>query len=156
MDRSASATEQRTRFAIAVVAGLNAVAAAAGGVSLALGVLSLTPEATARLPWGSAVLGGLALLACVAVPNAVLAVLSWHRDDRTAVGAVLVGWLLVAWIVVELAFIRELSFFHPLYVGVGLLLVMLGHGLRRAGERASRGAGAASVAAGPTTDGGAS
>ena len=33
---------------------------------------------------------------------------------------------MVAWILVELAFIRELSFFHPLYVAVGLLMVWAG------------------------------
>ena len=97
---------------------------------LILGVLSLGPEVTARLPWGSPAVGGSALILCVAVPNAVLAVLALRNDDRVAAAAIGVGLLLVAWILVELAFIRELSFFHPFYVGVGLALVLLGRRLQ--------------------------
>jgi hypothetical protein len=62
----------------------------------------------------------------VAVPNAVLAVLARRGDRRTDAAAVATGALLVGWILVELAFLRELSFLHPLYVAVGLLLVLLG------------------------------
>jgi hypothetical protein len=126
-----------TRRAIAVIAGLNAVAAAAGGVSLALGVLSLGTEITARLPWASPVLGGVALLLWVAVPNAVLSVLAVRGSATTAPASVVVGTLLVAWILVQLAFIRELSFFHPLYVGVGGLLIWLGVRLAASHDGAS-------------------
>jgi len=97
---------------------------------MSLGALSMQPEATARLPWGSPVVGGIALLLCVAVPNAMLAALSLRDDNRVATAAVGVGLLLVVWILVELAFLRELSFFHPLYVGIGVLLVLLGGRLR--------------------------
>ena len=114
-----------------MLALLNAFSAVGGGVSLILGYLSVGPELTARLPWGSAVVGGVALLLCVAVPNAVLGVLALRKDDRVAGAAVGVGLLLVGWILVELAFIRELSFFHPLYAGIGLVLVLLGRRLQR-------------------------
>jgi hypothetical protein len=36
------------------------------------------------------------------------------------------GVLVIGWILVELAFIRELSFFHPLYLAVGGLLLWAG------------------------------
>lgn len=111
---------------IALVAGLNTVAALAGALGLATGYLSLGPVVTSRLPWDSVVLGGVALGLLVAVPNAVLTVLAVRGDHRTGFVSVGVGALLVGWIVVELAFIRELSFFHPLYVGVGILLIWLG------------------------------
>ena len=114
-----------------MLALLNAFSAVGGGVSLILGYLSVGPELTARLPWGSAVVGGVALLLCVAVPNAVLGVLALRKDDRVAGAAVGVGLLLVGWILVELAFIRELSFFHPSYAGIGLVLVLLGRRLQR-------------------------
>jgi hypothetical protein len=34
--------------------------------------------------------------------------------------------VLVVWILVELGFLHELSFFHPVYLAIGLLLVRLG------------------------------
>ena len=100
-------------------------------MSLILGYMSMGPELTAQLPWGSEVVGGVALLLCVAVPNAALGVLALRNDDRVAAAAVVVGLVLVGWILVELAFIRELSFFHPLYVGIGLVLILLGRRLQR-------------------------
>lgn len=131
MDTSERSPGRRTRLGIAVLALLNALSAVGGGVSLILGYLSVGPELTARLPWGSAVVGGVALLLCVAVPNAALGVLALRNDDRVAAAAVVVGLVLVGWILVELAFIRELSFFHPLYVGIGLVLILLGRRLQR-------------------------
>ena len=85
------------------------------------------------------------------MPNAVLAALSLRNDDRTPDAAIGVGLLLIGWIVVELAFIRELSFFHPLYVGVGLVLVLLGRrlrGLASAGAEPSTTASPSSVSGG--------
>jgi len=67
----------------------------------------------------------------VAVPNAVLAGLAWSRDRRTGPVAVVTGVLLVVWILVELGFLRELSFFHPVYLAIGLLLVWLGRRAQR-------------------------
>jgi hypothetical protein len=37
-----------------------------------------------------------------------------------------VGVLIIGWILVELAFIRQLSMFHPTYVLVGFALILLG------------------------------
>ena len=95
-------------------------------MGLIVGFLSLDPATTSRLPWGSAAFGGVALALLVAVPNTILAVFAVRGDHRAGSTAIGVGVLLVGWIVVELAFIRELSFFHPLYVTVGLVLVWLG------------------------------
>ena len=36
------------------------------------------------------------------------------------------GTLVIGWIVVELAFIQELSFFHPTYVLIGATLIWIG------------------------------
>lgn len=112
--------------AIAVAAVLNAVAAAGGGWGLASGEISIGGRLEARLPWQSPVLGGIALLLIVAAPNAVLALLAWRGHRSVGPAAVATGGLLVGWILVELAYLRELSFFHPLYIGIGLLLMALG------------------------------
>lgn len=112
--------------AIGVIAALNAVAALAGALGLMTGTLDLTSRIEDRLPWGSPALGGLALAVTVAAPNAWLALLAWRGDPDTGRWAVGVGAALVGWIVVQLAFIRELSFFHPLYLAIGIALVALG------------------------------
>lgn len=116
---------------ISILATLNAVAAAAGALGLATGFLDLTPGATDRLPWSSPVVGGVALAVLVAVPNAWLSVLALRRDRRTPITAVVVGAGMVVWIGVELAFIHELSFFHPLYVVLGLVMMLAGLRLMR-------------------------
>ena len=71
-------------------------------------------------------LGGLALAVIVAVPSTVLARWAWRGDPRTDLAAVVTGVLVIGWIVVELAFIKELSFFHPTYVVVGAALIWAG------------------------------
>ncbi len=126
MPQSPTRQVRACMLSVAVIALLNAVAAAAGGVCLAIGVIDIGAELTPRLPWGSAILGGIALVLVVAVPNTILTVLAWHRDRRTGAAAVAVGALLIAWILIELAFIRELSFFHPLYVVIGIVMITLG------------------------------
>ncbi|MGV1008265.1 MAG: hypothetical protein ACOYBY_06615 [Dermatophilaceae bacterium] len=120
------------RTGLVIFAAVVAISAYAGAVGLVTGVLSVGETLTARLPWGSAVFGGLALALVVGVPTSVVAWLAWHADARTDAAAVLAGVLLVGWIVVEYLFLRELSFFHPTYLLVGAVLVWLGRdALRR-------------------------
>jgi hypothetical protein len=122
-----------------IFATLIAVSAYAGGVGLITGALHLDDVATARLPFGSPVLGGIALILVVALPTSWLAVLAWRGDPRTDAAAFLCGVLLIGWIAVELAFIREFSFFHPTYVAVGAVLIWLGrHGARDVGSLLAR------------------
>jgi hypothetical protein len=114
------------RKTLALTAGATAVAAWAGAAGLATGTLSLGAKLTARLPFESPVLGGSALAAIVALPFTVLAVLAWRTDRRTGFGAAAAGTLLIGWIVVELAFIRAVSFLQPVCVLVGVLFVLVG------------------------------
>ena len=90
------------------------------------GALDLGHELNQRLPLHSPVLGGLALAAIVGLPTSAVAGLVWRRDTRSGRAALAAGGLLVAWIVVELAFVREVSFLQPTFVAVGLAFVALG------------------------------
>jgi hypothetical protein len=117
---------------IAIVAACNAIAAAGGAIALATGVIDLGDELTQRLPLASPVLGGIALALVVALPAALLAVLAWRGDPRTAEVAIVSGALLVGWIVVEVGFLRALSWLQPTYVVIGVGLALAG---RRAQER---------------------
>ncbi len=122
------------RTALAWVAAVNGLLAWAGAAGLISGVLDLGPRLEERLPLDSPTLGGIALATLVAAPLSALGWLAWHDDERTDRAEVVVGALLVGWIVVQVAFLRELSFFHPLYLGIGLGLVASGaHRLRVTG-----------------------
>lgn len=111
---------------LAGVAGSNTLGAGSGAIALAAGWLDLGAAVTGRLPWGSATVGAVALALIVALPNGVLTVLAWRGDARCGPLSIVSGGLLVGWIIVELGFIRDLSFLHPFYVGVGLLQCWLG------------------------------
>ncbi len=134
---TASSTTRRRHRHLGLAAFAGAISASAwfGVAGLTTGLLDLGPEVTPRLPFASPVLGGLALAVVVAVPTLALAVLAAIGHPATGRAAVAAGVLQVGWIVVELAFIRELSFFHPLYLGVGALLIVWGGRLRAADER---------------------
>jgi hypothetical protein len=120
---------------IATFAGLNAVASIAGALGLVSGVLDLGETVESRLPLGSPVLAGVALALLVGLPNSILFVAALRRRPGVFEGAILVGWAMIGWIVVELLVIRELSFFHPVYIAVGLVMIAAGdYGLRRAQE----------------------
>jgi len=131
---SVTTTRGRRRWELAVFAAIIAFSAYGGAVGLISGGLSLG-EVSSRLPFASPLLGGIALALIVAVPSTVLAWFAWQGDPRTDAAALIVGVLIIGWIVVELAFIREFSFFHPAYLVVGVVLVWIGrHGV--AGLRA--------------------
>jgi hypothetical protein len=114
---------QRVLFLLAV---LNTVAALAGAWGLVTGVIDMGVTLNARLPGGSPVFAGVALFLLVAVPNGALAAVALRRGRHTGLVGIAVGAAMVVWILVELAFIRELSFFHPLYITVGLVMIWAG------------------------------
>jgi hypothetical protein len=115
-----------SRAGLAILAGLIALSAGLGALGLATGFLDLGRQLTARLPLHSPVLGSIALMVVVALPCAVLAWLAGRGDRRTGAAAVTAGLLLVGWIVVEVAFLRQLSFFYPVYLVLGAVLVGAG------------------------------
>lgn len=130
---STTATHSR-RARLAAAAGLVAASAYGGAVGLAGGALSLGRSATGRLPFESPVVGGVALAFVVAVPFTVVALRAWRGRPDAGASAMFAGLLLMLWIVVELAFIRELSFFHPLFMVVGGAFAFVGHRTRSWGR----------------------
>jgi len=116
--------------ALAVLAGLIALSAYGGALGLITGSLNLGSAVTARLPFHSTIVGGLALIAVVAAPNTLLAWLAARGERRSGDLSILTGVLLAGWVLVELAFIRELSFFHPVYFVLGALLIWIGIRIR--------------------------
>ena len=132
--QDAPLSASRRRRGLAAAAALVAVSAGGGALGLTTGGLMLDDRSTARLPFHSPVLGGLALAVVVAVPFTALAASAWRGSARTDELALGSGVLLVGWILVELAFIRTISFFHPLYLVIGGLFVLSGRrALKRGG-----------------------
>jgi hypothetical protein len=125
----------RRRDALAAFSALIALSAYAGGIGLVTGFLSLAVGIERRLPFGSPAFAGIALALIVALPATGLAWLAHQDDRRTDAAAFVMGVVLVGWILVELAFLREVSFFHPTYLIIGLVLMGIGrhgrHDLRR-------------------------
>lgn len=114
------------RTGLAIFAAIVSFSAFAGMIGLVTGAIGIGPVLTARLPFGSAVFGGIALALIVGVPTASVALLAWRGDERADRTAVFAGGCVIGWIVVQMIIIRELSFFHPTYLAVGAVFVWIG------------------------------
>lgn len=127
---------KRHRTSVALAAGFLAVNAWYGALGLATGWLSIGDKLTARLPFGSAVLGGVALAVVVAMPATTLTVLAVRSHSRQLEPATfLLGVIVAAWILIELAFVREVSFLHPAILLYGTALMIWGrHGATEVGR----------------------
>jgi hypothetical protein len=133
---------EKRRTGLAVYAAFVAVSAYGGTLGLMTGVLDMGHKLNQRLPLHSPVLGGIALALLVGLPATTVALLAWRRDRRTDLASVVAGVLLVGWIVVEIAFIREISFLQIFYTGAGF--VFIGIGRRKAAATTYRYSGASS------------
>ncbi|HET7474481.1 MAG TPA: hypothetical protein VFJ97_00480 [Dermatophilaceae bacterium] len=104
----------------------------AGAVGLAGGGIDLGSTITARLPWQSLQVAGLALFVAVAVPMTIVMVSAWRGSPSTGAWSVAAGLALIGWIAVEIAIIRTYSWMQPASAGYGLVMVLLGrHALRQ-------------------------
>ncbi len=102
------------------------------------GGISFGDTIDARLPFGSLILAGAALLAIVALPMTAAAIAA-ARDTRHSADIVFgAGLLLVAWIAVELAFIKAYSWFHPTYLVAAIVVLGLGWLMNRAASPTAR------------------
>ncbi|HEY5978256.1 MAG TPA: hypothetical protein VIT41_01365 [Microlunatus sp.] len=113
------------RVGAAVVTAAIAVSAYGGAVGLVGGGLSFGDAIDARLPFGSLVLAGMALLVIVAAPMTVASIAAFRASKHSAELVFGAGLLLVAWIGVELAFIQVYSWFHPTYLGAAIVVLGL-------------------------------
>jgi len=139
------------RKGLCAYASCVALSAYGGAIGLATGNLDLGHQLNQRLPFHSPVLGGIALALVVGLPATVVAGLAKRGDRRSDVACVVAGALLIAWILVELAFIRELSFLQFFYAGAGVVFVAIGrHSARPTRYRYS---GASSPSARPRSTG---
>jgi hypothetical protein len=107
--------------------GLTAVAGLAGAIGLVTGSIDLGAVINRRLPFGSPVFGGLALIVVVVLPMATGVVLSWRGSDGANLVAIADGALLMGWIVVELAVIRSFSILQPIFGVVGAAIAFGGY-----------------------------
>lgn len=115
----------------ATVCGTVAVTAYGGAIGLISGGLSLGPGLDSRLPFGSLLVAGLALLGFVAFPMSAATVAALRPRPTTPARVLLAGIMLVVWIAVELVFLRAYAWLQPLYLLIGAGVVGLAWMLRR-------------------------
>ena len=113
-------------FSVATLAGVTATLAFAGAAGLMTGVLDPGDIVTDRIPFGSAVFGGLALALIVGIPMALTTRLAVARDPPATATAIGAGLLLIAWIVVEISIIKEFSWLQPTFLATGIVLAAFG------------------------------
>jgi hypothetical protein len=116
----------RRRRVLAGTAAFVALGAYGGAAGLAFGFLDMGDRLNGRLPFGSPVLGGIALLLVVALPFTDVARRAGTADPRTDLSAFVAGGLMVGWIAVEVAFIREFSALQVVYGGFGVAFMVVG------------------------------
>ena len=118
-DQGAARGPRRVRWALVALLVLVAVNAVYGGIGLMVDGIGMPSDWLTGTPFDSWLLPGLALLATVAVPQAVVAgmVIAGHR--RAALAAVLAGAGLVAWIVVQVLVLRRHFFLQPVIAALG-------------------------------------
>jgi len=122
---------------LAGVFALVTMAAVYGGIGLLRDGMGMPADWAERLPFGSWVLGGLALLITVAVPQAVgCAAVVRRRPDAAAIGAA-AGLALVAWIIVQVLVLQRYFFLQPVIAGLGLVEFALAIGMLRTTAPAS-------------------
>jgi hypothetical protein len=104
------------------------VGALAGGIALVMepdgSVMHFDVALLAGSPFGDYAIPGLILGGLFGVGSFVVAGMGVARSRLAPFLAFAVGCAQMIWIVTELAIIRELSFLHPLFFGVGLLIAL--------------------------------
>ena len=106
-----------------IVLGLGALA---GGIALVSkpdgSVMQFDPALLAGSPFSDYFLPGLILGGLFGVGSLGVAGLGLRHHRLAPFLAFAIGCGMMVWIVVELAIIRELSFLHPTFFGVGLVI----------------------------------
>ncbi len=135
------AVDRRVRWqgvTVAVLLAVVGINGVYGGVGLMRDGMGMPADWVERLPFGSWVLAGIALLIGVALPQFAACWLALSRNRRAALGAALAGTVLVAWIVVQVLLLRRYFFLQPVIAVLGLVEVSLAWSWLRSASAASQ------------------
>jgi hypothetical protein len=119
------AGRNRASWALTIVLALVGVNAVYGAVGLARDGMGMSQEWLDRMPFGSWVFAGVALLTTVALPQLAAAWLAASGQRWGALAGVLAGASLVAWIGVQLLVLQRYFFLQPVVAGLGLAEIAL-------------------------------
>jgi hypothetical protein len=126
MSGSTPAAMERSGRAVVGLLFFLSLGALAGGAALASrpdgSVMQFDTSLLAGSPFPDFFVPGLILGGLFGVGSLVVATLGWRRYRAAPFLAFGIGCALMIWIAVELAIIKELSFLHPLYFGIGLAI----------------------------------
>lgn len=132
---SPEAALARRRPWLAAFAAINAIAAWGGAIALVSGATDFGQAIDTRFPFENARLAGVALAIIVGLPLTALATSAWRSSPRTDLLALATGSMLIGWILGQLIVIAAFSVFQPLYLGVGIALIVAAGGTPGGGDR---------------------
>jgi hypothetical protein len=113
----------RAAIGLLLLLGLGALAGGAALVAQPDGsVMQFDTALLEGSPFGDFLIPGLILGVLFGAGSLAVAVMGLVRSPLAPFLAFAIGCAQMIWIVVELAIIRELSFLHPTFFGVGLLI----------------------------------
>ena len=124
-----------------LVAGLGAlqvfigIGAVGGGLPMIVdpsgSKLGMTLEMLEHSPFSTFLVPGIVLLMVNGLGNLVGATASFKRYRRAGEIAIALGIFLVAWIVIQVYWLAGFHWLHGMYLGLGILEVILGWLMRR-------------------------
>jgi hypothetical protein len=102
------------------------VMALGGAISLMTFEAGMPASTIEKFPFGSALLGGIALLLINAIPPAVVAIGELRHEPWARIGHLVVGGALMFWVLVQIGFIGLDSFLQPALFIWGAVITSLG------------------------------
>ncbi len=134
---------------MAGIEALTGAAAILGGITLLHGGFGMPVSWLRQTPFTSWAWPGIALLACVALPQLGAAALAVAGPRRGIGAGYLAGALLIGWIAAEVLMLQRYQVLQPVVAGLGLAEILLARAWHRDRLRRPSGGSNATSAAAP-------
>lgn len=89
------------------------------------GILNLSPALLEGTPFKDFLLPGILLTTCVGIVNLLAVFYNLQRHTNRYNWAILGGLMISGWIVIQMILIHAIHWLHFIYLGIGLLIVLI-------------------------------